>query len=404
MRLRRARVTNFKSIEDSGWVRFGDVTCLVGKNESGKTAFLQALQKISPGGGAGGEFDLRDYPRRKFARYRALHAQFPAEAVAADFELFPDEIRRLEEAFGPGIVRSETVTVRKNYQNETAWDLDLSPHGAGLKDRIAAEHLAEMLPGLVYFDDYHLLPGRLAMGAFQRRKAEGRLTGADRTFQALLRLAGAELPEPGCEWDYDTLKTELEDASARITDEVLRYWSQNRQLRVEFDAAGDELHLRIRNERHRVTVPFDERSRGFVWFFSFLAYFSQLDVQRADYIFLLDEPGLNLHAQAQRDFLRFIEERLAPLHPVVYTTHSPFLIDTSRLDRVRTVEDVDGRGTVVSEDLERQDPDTVLPIEAAIAFERLRGVPAWDEPALAGTAAISGGACGPRFSSPGGWR
>ena len=124
-------------------------------------------------------------------------------------------------------------------------------------------------------------------------------------------------------------------------------------------------------------------------------------VQPHGVLFVLDEPALNLHAQAQKDFLRFIEERLAPLHPVVYTTHSPFLIDTARLDRVRTVEDVDGRGTVVSEDLERQDPDTVLPIEAAIAFERLKSIPAWEEPALAG---VSGGAFGPRFSSPGGWR
>ena len=401
MKLQRARVTNFKSIEDSGWVRFDDVTCLVGKNESGKTAFLQALQKVSPAGGASGEFDLRDYPRKNFARYRTMHQRSPAEAVAAEFELFPEEMRRLEATFGPGALRSRSVTVRKNYRNETAWEFDLGSHYGHLHDCIAAGELAEMLPGLVYFDDYHVLPARVEIGAFRRRSAEGRLTGADRTFLALLRLAGAELPEPGIDWDYDSVKTELEAASAALTDEVLQYWSQNRQLRVEFDLAGEELHLRIRNERHRVSVPFDERSRGFVWFFSFLAYFSQLDVERADYVFLLDEPGLNLHAQAQKDFLRFIEERLAPLHPVVYTTHSPFLIDPMRLERVRTVEDVDGRGTVVSDDLARQDPDTVLPIEAAIAFERMRGVPAWEEPALAG---VSGGAFGRRFSSPGGWR
>ena len=46
MRLTRARVINYKSIDDSGWVNLEDVTALVGKNESGKTAFLQALRKL----------------------------------------------------------------------------------------------------------------------------------------------------------------------------------------------------------------------------------------------------------------------------------------------------------------------------------------------------------------------
>ena len=48
MLLLNVTVTNFKSIEDSGEFSIGDVTCLVGKNEAGKTALLQALQRIRP--------------------------------------------------------------------------------------------------------------------------------------------------------------------------------------------------------------------------------------------------------------------------------------------------------------------------------------------------------------------
>ncbi|GIS64963.1 MAG: hypothetical protein CM1200mP3_12110 [Chloroflexota bacterium] len=47
MKLTRARVRNYKSIDDSSWVNIEDITALVGKNESGKTAFLQALRKIN---------------------------------------------------------------------------------------------------------------------------------------------------------------------------------------------------------------------------------------------------------------------------------------------------------------------------------------------------------------------
>ena len=49
MRLLSVRVRYFRNIIDSGEVGIDEaVTCLVGKNESGKTAFLQALQQLSP--------------------------------------------------------------------------------------------------------------------------------------------------------------------------------------------------------------------------------------------------------------------------------------------------------------------------------------------------------------------
>ena len=47
MKITRARVINYRSIDDSSWVSLEDVTALVGKNESGKTAFLQAIRKIN---------------------------------------------------------------------------------------------------------------------------------------------------------------------------------------------------------------------------------------------------------------------------------------------------------------------------------------------------------------------
>ncbi|MEO9262905.1 MAG: AAA family ATPase [Candidatus Baltobacteraceae bacterium] len=57
MILKRAHVRNFRCIEDSGWFGIDPITALVGKNESGKTAILQALERLKPTnkgrGGAG---------------------------------------------------------------------------------------------------------------------------------------------------------------------------------------------------------------------------------------------------------------------------------------------------------------------------------------------------------------
>ena len=67
---------------------------------------------------------------------------------------------------------------------------------------------------------------------------------------------------------------------------------------------------------------------------------------------LLDEPAVGLHARAQADFLRFIEERLTKRCQVIYTTHSPFMVQPSKLERVRLVEDRGiEEGAVVTNDV-----------------------------------------------------
>jgi hypothetical protein len=182
--------------------------------------------------------------------------------------------------------------------------------------------------------------------------------------------------------NQERLIAALEASSNNISDELFEFWSQNKNLKVEFkllgpdpDAADPDLKasnnlmVRIYNERHRVSVIFDERSRGFVWFFSFLVYFSELERRGdRDMVLLLDEPGLSLHAKAQGDFLRFIDERLAPKHQVIYSTHSPFMVEPTQFDRVRTVEDTDEYGTRVSKDVLTTHRDTVFPLQAALGY------------------------------------
>ena len=434
MKLTRARVTNYRSIDDSGWVSLDNVTCLVGKNESGKTAFLQALRRLNPEGGANGNFDLRDYPRKGYVRYRRRHENEPAQVVAAEFELSDAEMADIESKFGYGVLRSRTIVATKNYKNQRFWDIDIDEkaairhiaNSAGLPDevrqyvadvtewkdlhsrlrsldvkppavltllddlpdkfdndlrqQIVLEHLEKNLPVFVYFDNYSAMRGSISIQDIKERRFNPEdIDDADRTFLALLSLVGADLDDLEQQTQYEYLKAELESASIGISDEIFEFWKQNRQLRVQFDLSaanpsdpppmntGAILHVRIWNDRHRVSVPFDERSRGFVWFFSFLVYFSKIEEeQERDMVLLLDEPGLNLHALAQNDFLRFIDLRLAPRYQVVYTTHSPFMIDLDNLKSVRTVEDMDNLGTVVSDDVLQNNHETVFPLQMAL--------------------------------------
>ncbi len=433
MKLVRARVTDFKSIDDSGWVDIDAVTSMVGKNESGKTAFLGALKRLNPVDGDQ-EFELKDFPRKGYVRYRRQHEANPATAVSAVMTLSDEEREEVASLIGEGVILSKEIVVSKTYKNELIWDfhmdegamarhlldsaelppeitkhagsaesvaellrtleaLDVKPVAVGrlitsiydqFSDRSAREVVEEvlysMMPKFVYFDEYSTMHGRISIQDMLRRVEAGEdLSESDRTFMSLLSLVGADLEDLQNQTNYEYMKAELESASISISDEMFEYWAQNKQLRVEFDLSaadpndlpplneGTILHVRIWNNRHRVSVPFDDRSKGFVWFFSFLTYFSSIEEQEeCDLVLLLDEPGLNLHALAQNDFLRFIDERLAPKHQVLYTTHSPFMINLNHLDRIRTVQDVDDRGTVVSSDTLSNDQDTVFPLQVAL--------------------------------------
>jgi predicted ATP-dependent endonuclease of OLD family len=88
MRLLQVQVKNFKSIENSGPVTIdAEVTVLVGQNEAGKTAFLQALEKARPIR-KGIKFEpTEDYPRRSLNEYLRQHEANPADAVILTYEL-----------------------------------------------------------------------------------------------------------------------------------------------------------------------------------------------------------------------------------------------------------------------------------------------------------------------------
>jgi len=422
--LKSIQVKSYKSVSDSGLVTFDqDVTCLVGKNESGKTAFLEAIYRLNPlPTGHVNTFDgLRDYPRRIYSRDKETIPE--TVVVETVFTLEPEDSQAVEEVLGEGLLTKNEVIVLKNYQNQQLWTMPINerqlvtklvfeagieasladdietvakleeklkamdgPPPAvsaflkGLKDfkprQKVLDILSKQLPHFLYFNEYSIMPGRVSIYKLQHT-SENQLQPGERTALSLIRLSGVK-PEEFTEANYEARKAALEAAANQLTDEVFEYWSQNKDLSIELDVdfksqtepCGQPpfLDIRVRNQRHRVTLNFGERSHGFMWFFSFLAAFSEFK-GKENLILLLDEPGLGLHAAAQADLLRFIDERLAAEHQVIYTTHSPFMVEANRFQRVRTVEDVDQEGTKVSADVLSTSKDTRFPLQAALGYD-----------------------------------
>ena len=400
MKLTKVHITNFQSINDSTEFDIGEVTCLVGKNEAGKTALLKALYRLNPVVETDADFDPElDYPRKDFSDYDydvdAGNIE-PATVVKATYQLEAADIEAVEEAYGPGCLTGKPpiVVLNKRYDNrrsysdlevdlgsartfllesadlpqtlaervkdidsvkelteilsETEGQTEATQNVLEILDKIAEHGLAYVvyndilrhrIPKFLYFDEYYQMKGEENVDALRDRVASNALEDSDHPLLGLLELARLDLERVATLGRTETLIANLESAESRLTEKVLTYWSQNRHLRMNFDIreglTGDPEGMtqglnilgRVRDTKHMVSTSLTTRSRGFVWFFSFLAWYSQLRQKGENLLLLLDEPGLSLHAKAQDDLLRYFDEELSPHHQLIYTTHSPFMVD-----------------------------------------------------------------------------
>jgi energy-coupling factor transporter ATP-binding protein EcfA2 len=445
MRLQDVRVKKFRNIIDSTKVSIEkDITSVVGKNESGKTAFLHSLYRLNPVR-KNVSFKIEDqYPAWMEKKDRMRGIDLTTEVpIEVNFILEDPELKELNDFFGEGILVNQELTLLKNYGNKTFYKIfvneklciknalkDLSfsketrteiskcqtvgeiatfistftplPESeekdkdsiSELKRRIdsllsGTESLASsvfsklesFIPQFIYFDKYSSLPYSVNILDVLKTD-EQNLTDDLLTARSLLRMAAADddyLLNP----DYERRKRELENVANALSQDVLKYWSQNPELRVNPDITQrtetkpngqhsviDELKIRIWDNKHQLSLPFTEHSSGFQWFFSFLAAFSEYEYSKTPVIILLDEPGLGLHGKAQADFIKFIEERLSPKRQVVYSTHSPFMIQPNKLERVRIVEEKDSeQGSKITEDVLTTDPDTLFPLQGALGYD-----------------------------------
>ena len=451
MKLTKVRITEFQSIQDSTEFAIGNVTCLVGKNEAGKTALLKALYRLNPIIDTEGNFDVTDdYPRRSVTDYQnAVEARRrePAQIVQATYTLEPPDIQEVEKVFGPRCLKDTdpTVTVSKGYTNTRTFSglnvnlqetLKYLIKAAGLPQPLAsqisrlepgemvealksAEHteavqqltssleaivsndlsyvvynsiLRDRIPKFLYFDEYYLMKGQDNLDALMGRVDRNELKEPDHPLLGLIAIAGLNLQQLLAPDRTEGLLAKLEAAENQLTQKALKYWSQNRHLRLKFDirparpkdppGMTDGMYIwgRVHDTKHMVSTALGTRSRGFIWFFSFLAWHSQLRAKNENIILLLDEPGLSLHAKAQEDLLRYFEVELTPSHQLIYTTHSPFMVDPAHFERVRIVQDrslepdaddlaENEEGTKVTTEVLDATPDSLFPLQGALGYE-----------------------------------
>jgi predicted ATPase len=491
MKLKSARIKEFKSVWDSGEFSIGHVTCLVGKNEAGKSSLLEALYRLNPILPKDGNFDpTDDYPRSAVEDYlQDIESgnREHAVVITATFAVDAKELDAINAEFGTGVLIRPEVTVWKSYQRDKekncVWNIvlhvnelatiehlvakfELPPdvHGAVktanslkmLSDLLAAhvaqlsqakavaeaaaaaiedeaekasalqaakalgeseplkalraylkefpwkrglaytiwdKHLHPHYPTFMYFDEYYQMQGHDNVEALKARRDSNSLKSSDRPLLGLIELARLDIDKLETTRRTQELKNKLQGASNYLSNQILKYWSQNKHLRMNFDVrpampgdppgmtSGTNIWGEVFDSKHLVSTGLATRSTGFVWFFSFLAWYSSVKKEGKPIVLLLDEPGLSLHGRAQEDLLRYFEAEIAsnPRHQLIYTTHSPFMVDAQHFDRVRIVQDRsidtddelprDEDGTKVLTDVLLAGPDSLFPLQGALGYD-----------------------------------
>ncbi|WMJ24337.1 AAA family ATPase [Paludicola sp. MB14-C6] len=490
MILKSFRVTEFRSVHDSGWVDAEQITALIGTNESGKTNILLPLWKLNPADE--GEIDLKaDLPRDRYHTYRSathkpifiyakysllqneqkdlakisryneeelcevivskdfdgnLYCEFPfavdrrsseidkgkeiLEACKVTLEAAKEtsgkaESDRREKALD--IIQS-TLTILNNTDIATAslvaayaeldkFEEDVKssiacvvmsdaiqkfsaiaseskkPSLAETKDVVAYVYIH--MPKYVYYSNYGNLDsqiylpqvlqniGKIDLGVKEAAKAR-----TLKTLFKFVQLDPREITNLGTE-DNGNLSQEqiaiisdkkkereilLASASSGFTKSFNEWWKQGNYT-FEFQADGNFFRIWVSDSVRPERIELESRSTGLQWFFSFyLVFLVESELHHQNAILLLDEPGVTLHPLAQKDLFMFFEN-LAINNQMLYTTHSPFMVDSNHLERVRSVYIDEGGKTVVSPDLRaterlrgKNQPQSIYPAHAALGL------------------------------------
>ena len=234
------------------------------------------------------------------------------------------------------------------------------------------EYIHNHLPTFIYMDDYRAFKGTAQLDQIKSRQDSNSSTEEDKNFLTILSLSGLDLNElvqlrQSDEEAVEQRQLNLDDGAATLTKTISNRLRQ-RNYEVQYRTDGQHFLTFVKDDRDPALIRLEERSKGFQWFFSFdLMFMHESDGTFEGCVILLDEPGLHLHPEAQKDLLLRLEE-YAKGNKLLYTTHLPFMIDLNHPDRIRVLKETED-GIVVTTDFVDGSPEAKFVLQAALGMD-----------------------------------
>ncbi len=317
----------FKSILELSLNLDPHINVLIGANESGKSNILKAIEAF----------------REKIHLDSSLTCQYSNQYYLAkppeltmEFSGLSKENRRVLLQISDVFKDVEHFQIHRD--GPTLKDYHLFVNGNEVES-IDITRVMHVLPKILYFADIRLLKNRVDHENLIANQPDCA------TERNLLKIGGIDSYEAIFE-DTARGRRALEEASRIITEQLRRVWSQEPSIEVKLNVNGRALYIDFSDSTTVFDTP-ESRSLGFRWYLSFYVNFlaQTFEAQANEYVFLIDEPGIHLHPSGQKDLVKVLED-LALKNQVIYTTHSPFMINRQFPERVVLVKK-DKNGTHV---------------------------------------------------------
>ncbi|MFL0354745.1 ATP-dependent nuclease [Xanthomarina sp. GH4-25] len=373
MILERIKIKDYKSISELEWVLNDELSCLVGQNESGKSNLLEIFDFIE--GKEAKKLNYETHTTRSSESYNnqklpAINYHFKFTKDSRNKFLEKLNKLKIETAKHGGIENLSHFIIEidesqgenqniyflwngKKVHPKSLTTIILNNRQVGGRMTASNREVAisqQVLTNLVKDID-SIVPKRIKLNdqdfkiTFNSSLENIKNGSAKNTsLFKLMKIAGlndaSRIPS-----GRNQIRQYLRGLNRKLNKEFVRkYYSQDNSVRLEFVHDSGEISIDIEDNSDG-TYIMEERSDGFKYFFSLLIEMASNLTDSENVYFLLDEPGGRLHPSGQRDLLKYLEE-LAEKHKIIYTTHSPFLINRLFPNRVRIVDRDAENGTV----------------------------------------------------------
>jgi len=311
-------INSFKSIRQLALPLDPKITVLIGPNESGKTNILRAIESGRP-----------DVPMTE--EQTCQFSEFYNTGKTPQIGLEIMSLTREEKAKLIGLYEGfrnidQFVITR---EGPKASDYTIQA-GEKMLTLGSGKSIFEMLPKILYFDSISIIRDRVSMESLIKDNEDFK------TERNLLKIGGVD--EPAIIFEDSTRgRRATEETGREITRRIQQVWTQEPSLEIKLRVNGKFMYVDFSDATTVYDTP-KTRSPGFLWYLSFYINFiaTTADAKANEYVFLLDEPGSHLHPSGQKDLSHLLED-LAQKNQVVYTTHSPFMINRAYPQRVRVV-------------------------------------------------------------------
>jgi len=441
MKLVKFRIKNYKSITDSGDCYLTDnITIFAGKNESGKTSILEALEDFDT------DTDIRE-------EAKPINQKKAIPEICITFEIDKSSLKEIfneleiDKKFSSSVILEITKSFPNEYQLSQKSKIDL-----GLTDKIKVKKLEKDVEKFLkeiskIHEKYPQLGGKVPELNFnnlenlktsitqfkeqttpnlnhisedkEKEKFSSVLIKAIDNVSELNNLSGSEekfieefknwIPNfilfssfedvfpnkiPIAELDKNEWIKDLsivsnldisklkeaddrgkhkhkKDVNIALNNDYKKFWTQDiSDLSIDWDSE----HLFFWIEEDGYPYEPSLRSKGRQWHLAFYIKVSARAQEDVPNIILIDEPGLFLHAQAQKDILKKLEAS-AQETQLIFATHSPYLLEADKLNRIRLIHRTKKIGTKIENKIHAlADKETLTPILTAIGLELNAGI------------------------------